>query len=310
MTLTRCWPLAMVMLASQAAFATGTPVVSSTGSYGTLNYRLIDLDPDDGIASAVTFEPKAFVQLYVSDNIANNANQYAGSIENQTVTLNGAPFSASLSATRTLSDGRASVSSVNGDMSGTATYDTAYINALMSSTAAGDFARRYESAFSTLDLSFTLSANTRIEFSSNIDMSSVINVAAAQSLTAHSALDVQAITSALGNVYGDGTFGLSTDTRTSASLLARYLKLGAGGAVVSDTSSNPSQYTDLFLSLSNNTSFSKQANLSMSLSEQVAFTLSPQLAVPEMGTHAMFGLGLMGVVAASLRQRQRCRVAG
>lgn len=305
MNLKRCWPMAMMMLASQAAFAVGAPVISSTASFGNLNYRLIDLDANDGITAAVTFAPQASLQLTVSDTVYNNAGQFVSTIEQKTDSKIGVPFSSGLSVSKALVDGRASGTSTTADGSGTASYDAAYLSAFVAGTAPGQFSRRGAATYSALALGMTLTANTRIEFFADVDLTNLIDVTAAQAYATNSGLDLYSVASIFGSLYGVGGYGLSADAPFSTPLSSQEVSLNLGGSIVRNVSSDPARNSDLFLSLTNSTGASQDANLNLSLSNQISVMLSPQLAVPEMGTNAMFGLGLLGVVAASLGQRQR-----
>lgn len=303
MTLKTCAAVAAMLLAP-SVWAAGVPVLSASGSLGDLTYRLVDLNPNDGITAGVTFGTSTAGALSVDDSIANNAGNFAANIERQDVNVNGGPFSSGLSGTVALSDGRASVTSVKGAVSGTAGYDVAYLNAMAAGTPPGVFNSHYESVYVTLpqSLAFTLTPNTRIEFSAKVSLSAQADTAALKAYARNGLFTVQAIASATAYLSNGGQFGLPTDVNGANSFAQRSVAFNAAG-VVSDTSSDPARAKDLFFYATNNTLVAQTGQLDLIYSNQIVATLSAQLQVPEASTWALYSLGLVGVAAAARRHR-------
>jgi hypothetical protein len=304
MPYTRISLASLALLLSTQAIAADAPLVSATGSVGEITYKLVDLDPNDGVTAAVTFGNAAQLQLYVSDGIANNAGQPAGTIEQKAASLSGAPFSSALSGSVALSDGRVQLDSNQGRLSGLASYDAAYVNGFLASVPAGAFGEHYASAFAPMQISFTLTPKTRIEFSANVDLSALVDVTALQAY--HTNLSAQASSSVFASISGVAATG---DITLSSPLLTRSVTVNADGSVAQDRTSDASFNKDLFLSWTNTSSKNAGTNLGVSLSVGTIIITSPQLAVPEVGSQWLFTLGLVGLAGAVARRRAAMRHA-
>lgn len=281
------------------AHAVGTPVMSDSVSLGQLQYRLIDLDVRDGITPGVTFASDAFVRVYASEWMVDiGMNRYV--IESDSYSARGTLFSDALTGSVTFSDGRASATSASGELSSTSIFDAAHLEALAASTPMRFSRENRQDAGGSLQLGYTLTPNTRIEFTVGVDLDVFVDVAALQTHATTGPVKATLWSSATGFLNG---VGVATDTFSSFSSLGREILINDLGDVASDTS-YLNKYTDsLFLSASNTGRTYASGGLELSINASPSITLSPQRPIPEPGTWALMGLGLVGVGLATRRQR-------
>lgn len=280
-----CLTILSMLLGTQA-MAGGALVVSSMGNLGELTYKLVDLDPNDGIAPNVVFDPEGTLSIHVSDKTLNQSDEFIG-----------APYSDALTGSTALSNGTAVLSSNRGQLSGSTGYDANYLSNFSTAVLAGGDSENHVGADANHMLSFTLTPKTRIEFSANVDLNALVDITALKSYQTSLFAQTSAKVSAF---VGKG---LSTDVRSFESLISHTVKVYKDGSVLNDLWSDPSQNSDLFLSWTNASSSNAGTMMTVTMLVNSQIDASP-ISIPEAGTQWMFGLGLMSLAGVVRRRRK------
>lgn len=302
-----------------APAAWAAPAQSASASFSNLTYRLIDLDPNDGVAASVSFTGQGSAST---------------NYEAAYVDVSGLPLTPLLqqgtgaSASITASGIAASASVESGAVSmyiEPANPGQAFFTLSGGGTASavlGDTTLGYEPV-STLFLA--LGANTGIVFEMRAQGEATINAAdlkaAQDSLLTNEGFDLDTMQFSYGQLYSsfllqaalytrdviDNDQGQMGAIRGSAFSFEDYLTDVIDGETALATSFDRIITLDYF----NATSQSVQASLAMetrtnataSVGGMVGADLIPVPSIPEPGTYALMGLGLVGLAWARRRHQ-------
>lgn len=291
----------VLALVTQAAWAATAPVQASV-SVTNLSYKLTDLSISDGITPSLTTLPESNFWTYAIPDHLDPTNSVG------TDRQGGTQFDGS-SASVVLSNGQGSAAKA-GNAQHADTLLT--MGALTSFTSLQGYSLNAESGVST-QASFKLSAHSKLVITGDLVVHSQIDAASISAIPANS--DGRTLT-----VNSGASFAMMLTTRAGIPLASDASK------VTSDQFNTYQQWlwadtsTQSFnaagagaLNASNNVPGGKiQLEIRNDTSGTVAFDLGSYsyvrvgttTALPEPGTWALMGLGLLGVVAAAGKQRR------
>lgn len=291
----------VLALVTQAAWAATAPVQASV-SLTNLSYKLTDLNTTDGVKPNLTSLPES------------NFWTYAIPDESQSIFSDGSDRQAGnqfdgSSAGVALSNGQGSAAKNGNSQHADTLLTTGALTSLMSVQG---YSLRGQSGVSTEGY-FTLSAHSKLVISGDLILTTQIDSAAISALPANSdgrTLTVNSAASFAVLLSTDAGTQLASDaSKVTADQFKTYQQwLWADTAYQSFNASGAG-----VLSASNNVPGGKiQLEITNNSNAQIAFSLdsysyvqvSTTTALPEPGTWALMGLGLLGVVAAACKHRR------
>lgn len=285
-------------LLTQTGLAAATNIFSSNATV-TFSYRLIDLNPTDGIAASVTFlasDPET-KSLFTVTTIGELVSSQSSTVTGNVFTTSGV-FSTS--------NPDASISKVNDQVTTRSNLSQEKLTGLVNEHADDAQWFRYnESAdfFGTQILK--LGANTRIEVYATLDVQPSVDRSALLSIMADGPAELNSIVARSSTlVYGELQGSMSTSPSVSITNTdGFYTDAGGTSYDVNYASSNQT----FMISASNFGPVADTALLSLGVMSASAFQLNT--GVPEPSTYALHGLGLLALGVAVRRHRRKHSVA-
>jgi hypothetical protein len=320
--------LALAFCAAQHAQA--APLVDSQATLTNLRLQLTDLDPSDGIAPAITFLPSVTysfdsppVRTVVDTNWGLGVRQSGISpgVNPDTIspgfyetpynkTLAGAPFSPEVVGALAPEGVTAAATKSATGATATSSLDTRTIANFLSWATPGAWNQSQLESMSGVGGPFSLTPHTKVELVADYSLTSIVNTEAIQALakdnlSEHSALNVRTSAGVSAGIsLPDPRVGHISVSNDGAVTQLIY-GFDPSGITNLDPSWDTARSGTIHLAWSNDLNVAQEGNLGIGVNSESSLELPATVqAIPEPGTFALQGLGLIGLAACLRRQRR------
>ncbi|KGM40396.1 hypothetical protein JY96_11130 [Aquabacterium sp. NJ1] len=307
---------AICLFVGSYAAAADPTVSSSSAKISNLSYSLIDENVSDGIKASVSFLPSDNAFLVSDSDIYSPVNV-------KVTDLTGGFLGSKNDGVVNVPINDMVLKKANTSASVDASYKASRITNAFTSLSPEQLNSAITTSYFTRadspgEMVFNLAPHTTIVFKGNVDVNATMDASSMKSalqpllgstgkleMFSAASVDVRASIppGMVGGQYYNGSYAeyenyiFAFQTMTASSLSAvSFMK--------ADT--DPHAFS---IYATNNTDVFQEGRLEINLEGSHNFLLNPQLATPEPGTYAMFGLGLLGVIGAKRRQRRKLATA-